>query len=74
MRYLGSAVCAALAVLFAWLFHARYWTWRDCINAAKSSCITPDGAVLIGGGAFWSVFAVLFALLALVLAWRARRC
>lgn len=58
---------------FAWLFITRYWLYRDCIDAAKSSCITPDGDNLIEGGSMWIVPAVIFAVLALLkLPWRRR--
>ena len=48
------------AGLFGWLFRERYWRWRDCIAAAKSSCVTPDGDNLTSGGALWSLFALAF--------------
>jgi hypothetical protein len=51
----------SLSGLFAWIFYIRYWKWRECIEQALSSCITPDGANLIGGGRFWIIPAVLFA-------------
>ena len=50
-----------LAGMFAWLFYVRYWKWRECIEAAMSSCITPDGDNLIGGGRFWLLFSLGFA-------------
>lgn len=59
------AMLASFAALFAWLFYVRYWKFRDCIDAAKSSCITSAGDNLIGGGMFWAVPAILFALFAL---------
>jgi hypothetical protein len=51
-----------LSGLFAWIFYVCYWKWRDCIEEAMSSCATPDGDVLIGGGRFWIVPSVLFAI------------
>lgn len=56
-----AAAYLGLAVVFAWLFYVRYWKWRECIDEAMSSCITPDGANLIGGGRFWLLFAIGFA-------------
>jgi hypothetical protein len=75
MRHLWTIVPLALSGFFAWLFYERYWKWRDCIDEALSSCITPDGDNLTGGGMFWSVFSVLFGLLALYAMWanRSRR-
>jgi hypothetical protein len=71
--YAGGVICAALATLFARLFYERYWKWRDCMAEAASSCVTPDGNDLTVGGAFWSVFAVLFAILTLAMLWCAQR-
>ena len=68
-----SACELAAAGFFGWLFHERYWRWRDCIEAAKSSCITPDGGNLTAGGAFWSVFAIGFLVAGAVRLWRLRR-
>ena len=73
MRSIPALVFGLLAGFFAWLFHERYWKWRDCIREAVSSCVTPEGDNLIGGGAMWSVFAGLFLILAAALAWRSRR-
>lgn len=61
MRMLFPATLLSLALLFAWLFHERYWAWRDCIDAARSSCLAGDGANLTHGGMVWGFFAVLFA-------------
>jgi hypothetical protein len=55
-----GVVYLGLAGLFAWIFHIRYWKWRECIEEAMSSCATPDGDVLIGGGRYWIIPAVLF--------------
>jgi hypothetical protein len=63
-KLIRFAVLISFAGLFAWLFYVRYWSFRDCIAAAKSSCVTPAGDNLIGGGAFWIVPAIVFALLA----------
>ena len=65
MRYIRSLFWLALAGGFFWLFVTRYWLYRDCIAAAASSCITPEGSNLIAGGMFWIVPAVVFAALAL---------
>jgi hypothetical protein len=52
----------SLSGLFICLFYVRYWKWRECIEEAMSSCATPDGDVLIGGGRFWIVPSALFAI------------
>lgn len=52
----------ALSGLFAWLFYVRYWKWRECIEQAMSSCITPDGSNVIEGGSFWIFPAAAFAI------------
>ncbi|MEO8684513.1 MAG: hypothetical protein ABI414_06690 [Devosia sp.] len=66
MRIVPSLLMAILAGGFFWLFLIRYWFYRDCIEAAASSCITPDGVNLIEGGAFWIVPAIGSAVVALV--------
>jgi len=61
------AVFAALSAFFWIAFYERYYKYRDCIDAlTNSSCMTPDAGNLIAGGAVWSVFALFFAVLALV--------
>ncbi|WP_354042425.1 hypothetical protein [Devosia sp. UYZn731] len=55
-----------MAAGFFWLFLTRYWFHRDCIEAAASSCVMPDGTNLIAGGALWIVPSVVFALLAML--------
>lgn len=62
-RPLATVACLLLAAFFSWAFYTRYWRWRACIEEALSSCVTPDGANLIEGGAIWSVPAVLFLVL-----------
>jgi hypothetical protein len=64
-KWIRFAVLLSFAVLFFWLFYIRYWKYRDCIAAAKSSCVTPDGNNLISAGAFWIVPAIIFAVFAL---------
>ncbi|MFM7423778.1 MAG: hypothetical protein ACKO7W_02040 [Elainella sp.] len=49
-----------ISLFFFYLFYIRYWKWRDCINQALSSCITPDGDSLISGGMFWAVPGLFF--------------
>src|SRR5262245_38361002 len=61
-----AAINFTISAFFAWLFYARYWKWRDCIREAMSSCITPDGANLIGGGAMWALPAAGFAVAAAI--------
>jgi hypothetical protein len=72
VRFVPSALLAIVAAGFGWLFVTRYWLYRDCIEAAASSCITPDGDNLIAGGALWIVPGVIFALLALLMLLRRR--
>jgi len=63
-RLAGRAVMhMLLSVLFSYAFYERYWKWRECIVEALSSCVTPGGENLIGGGVFWVVPASLFLLL-----------
>ena len=64
-KWIRFAVLLSFAFLFFWLFYIRYWKYRDCIAAAKSSCVTPDGNNLISAGAFWIVPAIIFAVFAL---------
>jgi hypothetical protein len=60
-----AAVHLLVACSFAWVFHVRYWAWRDCIAAAASSCVTDDGDNLTSGGAFWAIPAIGFAVAAI---------
>ena len=53
MKFLPALLLAAIAGGFGWLFYVRYWLWRDCINEALSSCVTPDGDNLTAGGMIW---------------------
>jgi len=66
MRLAPRLILSMIAAGFGWLFVTRYWLYRDCIEAAASSCVTPFGDNLIAGGALWIVPAVVFALLALL--------
>lgn len=52
------------ALFFWWLFYERYYQYRDCIQAASSSCYGPEGNNLISGGAVWSVPALFFSSIA----------
>ena len=63
--YLATTGCLhlALAGFFAWAFYVRYWRWRECIDEASSSCVTPDGDNLTAGGAFWLLPACIFLIL-----------
>lgn len=72
-KWIRFAVLIAFSGLFFWLFYAQYWKHRECIAAAKSNCITPDGANLISGGAFWIVPALLFLLLGAITLGRTHR-
>lgn len=64
MRLIIPVLSSLFALFFAWLYYERYWKWRDCIEAAESSCVLPDGDTLTNGGVVWGLFAVLFALAA----------
>jgi hypothetical protein len=52
------AAYTILAAGFGWLFYVRYWKWRDCIQEALSSCVTPDGDNLIAAGMLWGLVAL----------------
>lgn len=69
---LVTLVHLCLSALFGWAFYARYWKWRECIEQAASSCITPEGDSLIEGGAFWLIPSLLFAAAAIRRIWRSR--
>ncbi len=60
---IGAILYFSLSAFFVYVFYLRYWKWRDCIEAAASSCTTPDGANLIAGGSIWAFPAILFAVL-----------
>ena len=55
-----ALMLALPGLLFSWLFYTRYWLWRDCIEAAQSSCITPDGDRISSGAFVWGLLAVPF--------------
>lgn len=63
-RLVWIALWAALAAASLYLFVTRYWLHRDCIEAAASSCITPEGANLTAGGMIWGILALAFAIAA----------
>ena len=58
------AIFTAIATFFWWVFYERYVRYADCIEAAKSSCLTPEGDNLTSGGIFWALLALPFSLLA----------
>lgn len=60
MRWIFPGFFAVLAAGSAYLFVTRYWLYRECIAAALSSCITPEGDNLTSGGMIWGGFALLF--------------
>ena len=69
-----KTACLFLAsAAFAYLYHERFWRWRDCIEASASSCRTEDGSNLTGGGQLWGVVAAVFLLLALRALAKARK-
>lgn len=75
-RWIASLLCLLGAAFFAWVFHLRYWKHRRCIEAALSSCPTPEGDNLTQGGMVWAVPALLLLLLAAgiaISAWRRGR-
>lgn len=57
-------IFTATAMLFWSLFYERYVKYADCIGAAKSSCLTPEGDNLTSGGMLWGLLAVPFTVLA----------
>lgn len=69
---LFSLAHVCLSAFFGWAFYVRYWKWRECIEQAASSCITPEGDSLIEGGSFWLIPSVLFAVAAVRRMWRWR--
>lgn len=68
-RMIWMALWLALAAVSLFFFVTRYWLHRACIEAAASSCITPEGDNLTSGGMFWGLFAIA-CIIAAALAWR----
>ncbi len=67
-----SAAFAALSAFFGVVFYARYYRYRDCIDALEnSSCVDTSGGNLTGGGVVWLLFSVFPAVLSLTLLWLA---
>lgn len=42
-----GCVYLGLAVFFSYAFYIRSWKYRDCIQQAMSSCITPEETILL---------------------------
>jgi hypothetical protein len=59
-RWFCAGLSFSISLFFFYLFYIRFWKWRDCIQQAASSCLTPDGDNLTQGGAVWIVPAILF--------------
>lgn len=70
MRWIFPFAFACLSAGSTYLFFTRYWFYRECISAAQSSCMTPDGDNLTSGGMFWAGFAMLFMIAAILSARR----
>ena len=62
-RAIEIAIYFSLSVFFGFSFYERYWKYSECIQAAKSSCVTEDGANLTSGGMFWAVPCFIFLVL-----------
>jgi len=58
-------VYLVISGFFFYAFYVRFWKYRQCINDAKSSCITDEGENLISGGVYWVIPAVIFLIIAL---------
>ena len=67
MRLIAIAFFAALSGASLYAFITRYWLYRDCIHAAASSCLTPEGGNLTSGGMLWGAVSLVFATAAIVL-------
>lgn len=70
--WLLALLLLALGGFFVCLFYVRYWRWRECIEAALSSCLTPHGDNLTQGGMMWAVPALVFLALGTFVATKAR--
>ncbi|MBP6621668.1 MAG: hypothetical protein KA194_05200 [Alcaligenes sp.] len=58
-------IVSILAGFFWWLFYERYYQYKECIEAAASSCLTAQGDNLTSGGMLWAAPAMLLSGLAL---------
>jgi hypothetical protein len=69
-----GGVLAAIAALFLWVFHERYWLWRHCFND-QGRCWDPasEQVFLEQAGVIWGGIAALFALGAALVFWLAWR-
>ncbi len=59
------AIYFSLSAFFGFAFYVRYWSYRECIQAVKSSCATEGGANLISGGMLWVVPCFIFLVLSI---------
>ena len=48
-------IFSILAGFFWWLFYERYYQYKECIEAAASSCLTAQGDNLTSGGMLWAL-------------------
>lgn len=73
----GAVSCLAVGAFFAWVFHERYWRWRDCFNELGRCWDEGSEQVFVEqAGVIWGAFAVIPAVAGLVLAawaWRMRQ-
>lgn len=70
----AAALLLLVAAFFGWVFHDRYWRWRDCFNEL-GRCWDPVGEQVYveEAGMVWGGFAALPLVAAIVLLLLARR-
>ncbi|MFW2177550.1 MULTISPECIES: hypothetical protein [unclassified Moraxella] len=54
-----------ISLFFWWVFYVRYWQYRDLFN--ENGRYFDGEQVLTEGGMFWSIFAMLFLIITLIL-------
>lgn len=71
---LTSLACLAPAAFFAYVFHERYWRWRNCFNELGRCWDSASEQVFVEqAGLIWGGATILFLIPALLILWRARR-
>ena len=70
----AALVFLCLSAFFAFAFHERYWRWRDCFNElGRCYDEVSQDVYLEQAGVAWASLTVVCLVVALLMAFRARR-
>jgi glucan phosphoethanolaminetransferase (alkaline phosphatase superfamily) len=68
-----SILWLGLALASAFMFHERYWRWRDCFNELGRCYDTNEGVMTDTAGPIWATHMLIFSLLFLRALWKLLR-